>query len=114
MLPHTHRGVTKRPGGRILLNSHVESVLMEDGRAAGVVLRGGGTVRATRAVVSNASVWDTLKLLPQGDVPEQYRQYKQTAADIPMCPSFMHLHIGFDKTGEASHMILAGRTDDLG
>ena len=61
------RGVTK--GGRsvVQLNSHVEQVLVENGRATGVRLRRKGTeVRAKRAVISNASVWDTLKLIPEG------------------------------------------------
>ena len=66
-----HRGVTKRKDGKVLLNSHVERVLVEDGRAVGVMLRGGGTIRATKAVVSNASVWDTMKLLPEAAVPDQ-------------------------------------------
>lgn len=47
-----------------MLSSHVERVVAENGRASGVALRGGGTVRARKAVVSNASVWDTIKLLP--------------------------------------------------
>ena len=55
----------------MLLNSHVERVLVEGGRAVGVVLRGGGTIRATKAVVSNASVWDTIKLVPAEVVPDQ-------------------------------------------
>jgi hypothetical protein len=50
----------------------------------------------SKAVVSNASAWDTLKLLPAEQVPEQWRQQ---SSDIPACPSFMHLHLGFDKTG---------------
>lgn len=68
-------GIEKH-GGRVLLRSHVEQVLVEGGRAAGVRLRGSGgsgdeaaaeVIRARRAVVSNASVWDTLRLLPEGE-----------------------------------------------
>lgn len=48
-----------------MLNSHVEQIMLDsNGRATGVRLRGGGTVKARKAVVSNASVWDTVKLLP--------------------------------------------------
>lgn len=65
------RGVTKREGGKVYVNSHVEGLLMDGDRVAGVQLRGGGTIRATKAVVSNASVWDTVKLLPQEHVPEK-------------------------------------------
>jgi hypothetical protein len=39
------RGLEKR-GGRLMLGAHVEQVVMEGGRAAGVALRGGGVVRA--------------------------------------------------------------------
>lgn len=51
-----------------------------------------------QAVVSNASVWDTLKLLPPDHVPEQWRRER---AATPPCPSFMHLHVGFDAAGAA-------------
>jgi phytoene dehydrogenase-like protein len=61
------RGVTKTGKGKVLLNSHVKNILIEDGRATGVVMRRGGKViRAKRAVISNASIWDTTKLLPEG------------------------------------------------
>jgi phytoene dehydrogenase-like protein len=39
------RGLEKR-GGLLLLGAHVEQVVMEGGRAAGVALRGGGVVSA--------------------------------------------------------------------
>jgi hypothetical protein len=35
------------------------------GRAAGVNLRGGHVMRARKAVISNASIWDTMKLIPR-------------------------------------------------
>lgn len=57
------RGVRKH-GGRIMLGAHVEEVLIEGGRAVGVSLRGGGIVQASKAVVSNASLWDLQRLLP--------------------------------------------------
>jgi len=50
-------------------------------------------VRARKAVVSNASMWDTLKLLPPGALPESYVKGVNTT---PQCESFMHLHLGFD------------------
>ena len=46
------------------MNAHVEEVLIEDGRANGVRLRGGSTIRTRKSVVSNASLWDTQRLLP--------------------------------------------------
>ncbi len=86
----------EKHGGRLMLGAHVESVLHENGRAAGVKLRGGGTVRATKAVVSNASVWDTVRLLPPGVAPQKWTA---AAQDTPACRSFMHLHLGIDATG---------------
>lgn len=50
-------------------------------------------IRAKKAVVSNASTWDTLKLLPNEAVPNSYSDRINTT---PQCESFMHLHLGFD------------------
>jgi len=83
----------QRYGGELMLNAHVEEVLVENNRAVGVRLRGGKEIKARRAVVSNASVWDTLKLLPPGSVPAKFREERQAT---PECDSFMHLHLGID------------------
>ncbi|KAF6265696.1 hypothetical protein COO60DRAFT_868698 [Scenedesmus sp. NREL 46B-D3] len=107
------RGLEKR-GGRLLLNSHVERILLDsNGRATGVALRGGGSIKARKAVVSNASVWDTVRLLPP-DLPAAQAAvstFNREAQETPNCPSFMHLHIGFDRTGlpddlELHHIIV--------
>ncbi len=88
------RGLTKR-GGEILYNAHVDRILVEDNRAVGIRLRSGKEIRATQAVVSNASIWDTLPLIPEGVLPTSFvRERKQT----PECDSFMHLHLGIDAT----------------
>jgi phytoene dehydrogenase-like protein len=78
------------------LGTHVESILVEQGRAAGVRLRNGNTITATKAVISNAAIWDTLKLLPPGAVPNDWAA---SMAATPQCESFMHLHLGIDATG---------------
>lgn len=44
-----------------------------------------------RSVVSNASIWDTMRLLPEGSVPREFVE-KQEA--YPQCKSFMHVHLG--------------------
>lgn len=49
-------------------------------------------------MVSNASMWDTLKLLPKEVVP---KSYSDRINATPQCESFMHLHLGFD--AEVSH-----------
>jgi phytoene dehydrogenase-like protein len=86
------RGLQRR-GGQLRLNAHVAEILVESDRAVGVKLRNGQTIRARRAVVSNAVIWDTLKLLPDGAVPHSYRVKRQ---ETPQCNSFMHLHLGID------------------
>jgi phytoene dehydrogenase-like protein len=80
----------------LVLNAHVEQVLVENNRAVGVRLRNGQEIRASKAVVSNASVWDTLKLIPEGALPKRYVEKQQA---IPECDSFMHLHLGIDAAG---------------
>ena len=100
------RGLTKY-GGRLMLSSSVDSVIVEKGRAVGVQLRRGGRVMARQAVVSNASVWDTLYLLPEGSIPDRVREERR---QIPRTDSFVHLHVGFDATGleglECHHLVM--------
>lgn len=89
------RGMQKF-GGRLSLGSHVENIVVENGRAIGVKLRNGQFIRAKKAVVSNASMWDTLNLLPEEALSKSYQdRIKMT----PQCESFMHLHLGFDAEG---------------
>ncbi|MEM6253702.1 MAG: NAD(P)/FAD-dependent oxidoreductase [Cyanobacteria bacterium P01_D01_bin.156] len=90
------RGLQKY-GGDLRLNSHVEEVLLDCDRAIGVKLRSGENIKATKAVISNASVWDTLKLLPK--LPKKLKQFSKKRQTIPECDSFMHLHLGIDATG---------------
>ena len=74
-----HRGIKKR-GGRVLLNAHVEQIMLDArGRATGVALRGGGAVSASTAVVSNASLWDTQALLPAHAVSPRMRADAQVS-----------------------------------
>ena len=88
------RGLEKY-GGKLLLNSHVKEIVVEHNRATGVLLRNGKKITASKAVISNASVWDTLKLLPKDALPQGF--IKERAA-TPECESFMHLHLGIDAT----------------
>jgi len=86
------RGLQKH-GGELWLNAHVEQVVVANGRAIAVQLQNGKQIRAKRAVVSNASMWDTLKLLPADQVPPRFLARRQAT---PPCDSFMHLHLGID------------------
>ncbi|KAK9810598.1 hypothetical protein WJX73_003386 [Symbiochloris irregularis] len=89
------RGLNKH-GGRLMLRSHVDQVNMTNGRATGVTLSNGTQIAASKAVVSNASMWDTLELLPVHARPQSMTE---TARETPKNRSFMHLHAGFDATG---------------
>ncbi|CAM9504794.1 unnamed protein product [Ectocarpus sp. 12 AP-2014] len=85
------RGVEGK-GGKVMLAAHVEEVVVEDGKACGVRLRGGKVIRASsRSVVSNASIWDTLRLVPKGALPEDFVKEREAT---PQCKSFMHVHLG--------------------
>ncbi|NMF65895.1 phytoene desaturase family protein [Brasilonema octagenarum] len=90
----------ERHGGQLMLNAHVEEILVESKRTVGVRLRGGKQIKARRAVISNASVWDTLKLIPQEALPKKFQERQAT----PECDSFMHLHLGIDAQGLRSDL----------
>jgi phytoene dehydrogenase-like protein len=68
-----------RTKGRVLLNSHVSEIMIENGRAVGVELRRSNKkIRAKRAVISNASIWDTTKLLPKGTLNQNVEDKKMS------------------------------------
>lgn len=86
----------ERWGGKLLLNTHVEKIVVERGRAIGVRLRHGETISAP-TVISNATLWDTYThLLQPEDLPPTYRQ---SALQTPAIDSFMHLHLGIRADG---------------
>ena len=86
------RGLTKN-GGQLRLGSHVEEIIVTNNQATGVRLRGGEEIKASKAVVSNASIWDTVNIIPDGVLP---RKYQENVDKTPMNNSFMHLHLGID------------------
>eukprot|EP00892_Ulva_mutabilis_P003440 jgi/Ulvmu1/1468/UM011_0198.1 len=103
------RGIEKH-GGCIMLRAPVDSVVMEGGRATGVRLKGDGSevIRARKAVVSNASIWDTQRLVPQDGAAARYAAEADAMQPIE---SFMHLHLGIDAAGlpadlECHHLIV--------
>lgn len=106
------RGLRKY-GGQLLLCSHVDNILMEGGRAIGVAFhktrgpRKGEKmiIRSRKAVISNASIWDTARLIPQNEA------FCKQADLTPKTDSFMHLHLGIEASGlpsdlECHHLIL--------
>ena len=69
-----------RRGGEVTLRSPVRRILVEDGRAAGVVLENGQRVQA-RLVVSNGDARQTLEELVGAEhFPRRYRQRVATAS----------------------------------
>lgn len=98
------RGIEKN-GGKIMLRSHVEEILVEGGQAVGVKVRAANpkrpsaVIKARKGVVTNASVWDTQGLLPNQDITPKQREWSSEAKQTPQTGSFMHLHLGIDATG---------------
>lgn len=58
-------------GGKVLLSTEAEAIEMRGGSITGVRLSGGEVLKA-RAVISNASVPTTMKMLPPNVVPSDY------------------------------------------
>jgi len=96
-LVEAYLAALKRYGGSVRLKSHVESILFENGRATGVRLSSGQGYFASKAVVSNASVWDTCKMLDSSDdLSGNAQLLRQEATNLEACRSFTHLHLGVD------------------
>jgi len=69
------RGVQKG-GGEILVNSHVDQLIIEDNKAVGVRLKNGEEIRANQAVVCNLTPFTINKVLPE-TVSEEAKSYVQ-------------------------------------
>ena len=108
------RGVKKHEGCSVRTSTAVEEILVEEGRAVGVRLKGGKELRARKAVVSNADLYNTFALLPEGkhaalDVERErllssnLRMLGEATGagdgEAPLCKSFMHLHLGIRAEG---------------
>ena len=81
-------GALEKFGGSMELKQHVEEIIVENGEATGVRLKNGRIARATKAVVSNATVWDTMPLLPDRAELEaqglpQAADWKEDMSEIP-------------------------------
>lgn len=99
------RGLEKH-GGKLQLNSHVEEILIENGRAVGVRLKNGNIVKARKAVVSNATPFDTVKLMPatEGE-PKGLTKWRNEMGKLPRHGAISHLFLAIDATGlDLSHI----------
>ena len=99
------RGLTKHDGCALELNARVAELVVDGGRTRGVRLADGRTLRATRAVVSNADMWSTRRLVPAaaaapgGDAAPLVAYLDAQCARVERCASFLHLHVGIDAAG---------------
>lgn len=101
------RGLRKK-GGKLILNKHVQEILVENDQAIGVRVRNQRsgeiqTILATTAVVSNIDMWNTRKLIPIGICPSFDKDMENRLVNIPKLASFIHLHAGIDATGLPPH-----------
>ena len=86
------RGLEKF-GGKLQMNAHVEQILTENGRAVGVKLKNGKVIKAKKAVVSNATPFDTVKMLggANNELPPEAVEWKKTLGKLPRHGASMHL-----------------------
>merc|ERR1711892_181546 len=100
------RGLEKF-GGKLQMNAHVAQILTENGRAVGVQLKNGKIIKAKKAVVSNATPFDTVKMLggPNNELPPEAVEWKKTLGKLPRHGAIMHLFIAIDaKDLDLSHI----------
>jgi phytoene dehydrogenase-like protein len=100
------RGLEKF-GGKLQLNAHVDEILVENGRATGVRLKNGNIVKARKAVVSNATPFDTVKMLgnDMDKLPDGVKKWKEELGKLPRHGAIMHLFLAIDATDlDLSHI----------
>ena len=87
----------QRTGGEVVVRAAVERILVEHGRAMGVVMEDGREIRARR-VISNAGVHNTyLRLLPDSTRVQSLRErVSKLAPSIP----FLNLYVGLGATDQ--------------
>jgi len=90
------RGIEKH-GGEVFCKTDVEEIIIDDGKATGVRIKGGRIVQAKKAVVSNLSVWDLYGsgIVKKTNIPDSFLKERMAT---PIGKSFMHLHVGFRAT----------------
>jgi len=94
------RGVTKHPGCQLRLNTHISAILVgNDGRASGVKTIDGKIIKARKAVISNADLWSTRKLVDAKTAPDLAKELDDRIERLDRCDSFLHLHVGINATG---------------
>lgn len=99
------RGLEKF-GGKIQLNAHVDEIIVENDRAVGVRLKNGNVVKAKKAVVSNATPFDTVKMLgTTQELPDGVAKWREELGKLPRHGAIMHLFLAIDAEGlDLSHI----------
>ena len=113
------RGLEKF-GGKLQLNAHVEEIIVENGRATGVRLKNGNVIKAKKAVVSNATPFDTVKMLgTTQELPEGVATWRDELGKLPRHGAIMHLFIAIDAQGldlshidDPAHLVVQVRCND--
>eukprot|EP00271_Cylindrocystis_brebissonii_P005043 TRINITY_DN16994_c0_g1_i1.p1 TRINITY_DN16994_c0_g1~~TRINITY_DN16994_c0_g1_i1.p1 ORF type:complete len:646 (-),score=98.20 TRINITY_DN16994_c0_g1_i1:751-2688(-) len=95
-------------GGRVEYCANVTQVVVEGGKGVGVKLSDGRQIEA-KAVISNATRWDTFeKLVPTSLMPREEQEFQQR---YRRAPSFLSIHMGVDAAvlpqgTECHHLLL--------
>ncbi len=110
-LPEILAEAFRARGGEIAFKTGVKKILVEQGRARGLVLENGEIVRA-RAIVANSDPRKTfLELLDEASLPREFR--KKLAAAPPAASGFaVHLGVSGESDGR-SLTFVAGSPDCL-
>lgn len=104
----------EKTGGKILYQSKVKEIIMENGRAVGVRLTNGQVYQAKR-IVSNATRWDTFgKLISEDNIPAKELKWRKR---YEKSPSFLSLHLGVKaevlKAGTECHHIILDNWENM-
>jgi len=83
-----------KTGSVVHLGAPVQRIILRNDKAVGVELKNGKRINAKRSVMSNASVWNTSKLLPASA-----RTLSTKAGSMKKLDSFVHLHLAVDMRG---------------
>jgi len=87
----------ERTGGRVLVRKGVDKILIENGRAAGVVMESGDIIRAPTVISAAGAANTWTKLVPKEHVPAHI---PPKIKDVGQSASIMYLFIGMNKSSE--------------
>lgn len=103
-------------GGRVEYKANVKRIVIdEEGKATGVSLADGRTLRG-KSVISNATRWDTFeKLVAENLMPEEEEQFQTR---YRRAPSFLSIHMGVEGEvlppgTDCHHLVLEDEWDNM-